>query len=84
MNEKVESTLETVGLSEYRKRNARTLSGGEVQRVAIARAIAVEPEVLLLDEPTANLDPVSASKIEALIAEVIKQNTVISIFCDPD
>jgi tungstate transport system ATP-binding protein len=82
--EEVERTLETVGLAEYRKRNARTLSGGEVQRVAIARAIAVEPEVLLLDEPTANLDPVSASKIEDLIAEVIKQNTVTVIMATHD
>ncbi len=68
--EKVNSILETVGLSDYQSRNARTLSGGEVQRVAIARAIAIEPEVLLLDEPTANLDPVSTSKIEELITDI--------------
>ncbi len=82
--EKVDSTLETVGLAEYGKRNARTLSGGEVQRVAIARAIAVEPEVLLLDEPTANLDPVSAAKIEDLIADIIKQNAITVIMATHD
>ena len=82
--EKVKNTLETVGLAEYRKRNARTLSGGEVQRVAIARAIAVDPEVLLLDEPTANLDPVSASKIEDLITEIIKQNAITVIMATHD
>jgi len=82
--EKIESTLEMVGLAEYRKRNARTLSGGEVQRVAIARAIAVDPEVLLLDEPTANLDPVSASKIEDLITEIIKQNAITVIMATHD
>ncbi len=71
IHKKVSSILERVGLSAYKNRNARTLSGGEIQRVAIARAIAIEPEVLLLDEPTANLDPISASKIEELIANII-------------
>ncbi|MFC2072429.1 ABC transporter ATP-binding protein [Chloroflexota bacterium] len=70
---RVHSILEVVGLSAYKKRNARTLSGGEVQGTAIARAIAIEPEVLLLDEPTANLDPISAAKIEELITNIIHQ-----------
>ena len=70
---RVASTLELVNLSAYKDRNARTLSGGEAQRVAIARAIAIEPEVLLLDEPTANLDPISASRIEELITNIIKR-----------
>jgi tungstate transport system ATP-binding protein len=73
---KVGEILETVGMSDYAGRNARTLSGGEMQRVAIARAIITEPEVLLLDEPTANLDPVSASKIEDLIADIIKKENI--------
>ena len=82
--EEVDGILETVGLTSYKNRNARTLSGGEVQRVAIARAIAVRPEVLLLDEPTANLDPVSASKIEELIAGVIKRETITVIMATHD
>ena len=84
VHERVEGILETMGLNEYRKRNARTLSGGEVQRVAIARAIATEPELLLLDEPTANLDPVSASKIEELIADIIKRDSITVIMATHD
>ncbi len=73
IREKVNSILAVVGLTPYKSRNTKTLSGGEVQRVAIARALAIEPEVLLLDEPTANLDPISTSKIEKLISLVIRQ-----------
>ncbi len=65
--------LKKVGLGDYGERNAATLSGGEMQRVAIARAIATGPEVLLLDEPTANLDPVSTEQIEKLILTLNEQ-----------
>jgi tungstate transport system ATP-binding protein len=84
IREKVDSILETVRLTEYKNRNARTLSGGEVQGVAIARAIAIEPEVLLLDEPTANLDPISASRIEELIAGIIKRDAITVIMATHD
>ncbi len=78
IRQKVNSILEMVVLSDYKDRNARTLSGGEVQRVAIARAIVSEPELLLLDEPSANLDPVSASRVEELITDIIhRYNTTI-------
>jgi tungstate transport system ATP-binding protein len=70
---KVERALEMVGMSDYNKRNARTLSGGEMQRVAIARALVTEPEVLFLDEPTANLDPASVAKIEEILARIISE-----------
>ena len=82
--EKADSILETVGMNAYRKRNARTLSGGEVQRVAIARALVTGPEVLLLDEPTANLDPVSASKIEELLWTVIKRDAITVVMATHD
>jgi tungstate transport system ATP-binding protein len=76
---KTEDILELVGLADYRHRNAKTLSGGETQRLAIARALITEPEVLFLDEPTANMDPISVSKIEEVLAHVIeeKKTTVV-------
>ncbi len=80
VREKTGSILDMVGLSDYKNRNARTLSGGEVQMVAIARAIVSEPELLLLDEPTANLDPASTSRIESLITDIAQRyNTTIII-----
>ena len=66
--------LDAVDLSGYENRNARSLSGGEVQRVALARAMVTEPELLMLDEPTANLDPVSATRVERLITRVTRES----------
>jgi tungstate transport system ATP-binding protein len=75
---KTEEALELVGMTSYRDRIAKTLSGGETQRVAIARALVTEPEVLFLDEPTANMDPVSTAKIEEVLAHIInEQKTAI-------
>jgi len=61
---RVEAALEEVGLKHVARQRARTLSGGEAQRVALARAIVLQPDVLLLDEPTANLDPYNVGLIE--------------------
>ena len=60
------------------KKNALGLSGGQQQRLCIARALAVEPEVLLMDDPTSALDPISTSKIEELCSQ-LKQNYTIVI-----
>jgi tungstate transport system ATP-binding protein len=69
--------LEVVGLLHVAGRPARVLSGGEQQRLALARAWALNPEVLFLDEPTANLDPGAARDIENIIAAIHASGTKI-------
>jgi tungstate transport system ATP-binding protein len=68
INERVREAILAVGLDGYEPRDANTLSGGEMQRIALARALVLKPDLLLLDEPTANLDPKTASSIDALIS----------------
>lgn len=65
------------------KDKASNLSGGQMQRLCIARALALKPEVLLMDEPTANLDPISASKIEELLHELKKEYTLVIVTHSP-
>ena len=74
----ITQALEQVGLAHLERQRARTLSGGEAQRVALARAIVLEPDVLLLDEPTANLDPYNIGMIEDIVTTLNKtQRTTV-------
>jgi tungstate transport system ATP-binding protein len=75
--ERVRAALEQVGLAHLADRPARVLSGGEQQRLALARAWALEPKVMFLDEPTANLDPAATRAIEAVIAAMHERGVKI-------
>lgn len=74
---RAEDVLEAVGLAAVALRPARVLSGGEQQRLALARAWALGPEVLFLDEPTANLDPNATRDIESIISAIHASGTKI-------
>ena len=80
IKEKARNVIDKVGLSDFENENALLLSGGEAQRVALARCMVIEPQLLLLDEPTANLDPTNVILLERIIKKMNKDlNTTIII-----
>jgi phosphate transport system ATP-binding protein len=84
LDEVVETSLQKAALwnevkDDLKKKSGASLSGGQQQRLCIARALAVDPEVLLMDEPASALDPVSTSKIEDLIFELKRQYTIVIV-----
>jgi len=83
LDERVEQALQGAALwdevKDRLKRSALSLSGGQQQRLCIARAIAIEPEVLLLDEPASALDPIATQKIEELMRELKRDYTLVIV-----
>jgi molybdopterin-binding protein len=82
--ERVKACLDLVGLSGFAKRMARELSGGEAQRVAIARALVLDPQVLLLDEPTANVDRHGIEQLEVILRELNERYHITIIVATHD
>jgi len=80
----VQTWLERLGIAHLAERKARTLSGGEAQRTSLARAFAIGPEVLLLDEPFAALDPPTRSEFLTLLQELLRQAGCTTIFVTHD
>ena len=80
----VQAALETVGLERYRAARAHELSGGETQRLALARALALEPTVLLCDEPTASVDTENQAKIAALLRRINAEHGTTIVFTTHD
>jgi len=73
----VDAVLDEIGLLSVAEEQAHTLSGGEAQRVALARAMILQPDVLLLDEPTANLDPYNVTLIETIMRRINEMGTTL-------
>jgi tungstate transport system ATP-binding protein len=77
IRDRVQSALNTVNLADFERRKARKLSSGEQQRVAIARALVIERDIILIDEPTANLDPANTLIIEQAIKDSAQSRIII-------
>ena len=87
MDERVRWALEKAALWEEVKNRLddypASLSGGQKQRLVVARALALKPKILLMDEPTANIDPVGTKKIEEMLFDLKKEYTIVLVTHSP-
>jgi phospholipid/cholesterol/gamma-HCH transport system ATP-binding protein len=83
-NERVRALLATVGMEQHGKKFPSQISGGMQKRVGLARALALEPEIMLFDEPTAGLDPITAAEINQLILGLQEERKMTSIVVTHD
>ena len=79
IKKRVEYVLEKVGMERYKNRPSSMLSGGERQRVAVARAIVKDPDIILADEPTGNLDSKNSLEIMKIIKSISKERLVLLV-----
>ena len=83
-SDRVKELLRSVGMEQDLKKMPSDISGGMQKRVGLARALALQPEILLLDEPTAGLDPITSGEIDDLVLKLQKEHALTSVVVTHD